>query len=63
PFPQDHELSNMGDFSVIWTMDINGENNYPINVANASGRFLGLSGWLDDQTMVFNGYVGGGIMQ
>jgi hypothetical protein len=63
PFPEDHPLhpSNYGfDNSAIWIMDRTGNNSHPLNLDEAYGRWVEFFGWIDDQTLVYKAYAGGG---
>lgn len=62
-FPIDHPLhpSNYGfDNSALYIMDRDGGNNRPINFDTAYGRWPYFAGWLDDTTLVYKYYAGGG---
>jgi hypothetical protein len=63
PFPEDHPLhpSNYGwDNSAIWIMDRHGNDSYPLNLDQAYGRYVDFIAWMDDQTLVYKSYAGGG---
>lgn len=63
PFPEDHPLhpSNYGwDNSAIWIMDGTGNNSHPLNLDQAYGRYLHFIDWMDERTLVYEYYAGGG---
>jgi hypothetical protein len=62
-FPLDHPLhpSNYGyDNSALWIMDRDGIHSHPLNLDQAYGRWPQFIGWLDEQTLVYKYYAGGG---
>jgi hypothetical protein len=62
-FPEDHPLhpSNYGyDNSAIWTMDRTGSDSHPLNLDEAYGRWVEFIDWIDEQTLVYKAYAGGG---
>jgi hypothetical protein len=63
PFPDDHPLhpSNYGyDNSAIWIMDRTGSDSHPLNLDEATGRWVEFIDWIDEQTLVYKAYAGGG---
>ena len=47
-----------GESAQVWVMDRGGQNTNP--VGNAVDRYLGFAGWMDENTLIYNGYAGGG---
>jgi Tol biopolymer transport system component len=47
-------------YSDVWLMDKNGLNPYPVNPGETASRDLEFVGWMDDQTLVYESYHGGG---
>lgn len=55
---QDDEEGLYFDISELWIMDRDGRNIHPIDQDGA--KFLGIPGWMDNQTVVYTGWSGGG---
>jgi len=63
PFPEDHPfhpLNSGWDNSAIWIMDHHGDDSHPINLDQAYGRYMDFIDWMDEQTLVYEAYAGGG---
>jgi hypothetical protein len=48
----------LDEYAQVWVMDRDGRNANPIG--NANDRWLGLAGWIDENTLIYSGYAGGG---
>lgn len=62
-FPEDHPFhpSNYGwDNSALWITDRDGSQSHPINYDTAFGRWPVFIGWVDNQTLAYHYYSGGG---
>lgn len=44
----------------VWLMDKNGLNVHPVNPGETASRDLEFVGWMDDRTLVYESYTGGG---
>lgn len=62
PLPDEHSSSTpVEEFSEFWLVENDGNNPHPVLPGETITRWLNFnSGWLDESTVVYSGYAGGG---
>lgn len=59
---EDEEGEYYYDWAELWIMDRDGQNIHPVAPSEATAKWLNIPGWMDNQTVVYTGWSGGGYV-